>query len=174
MDINFACGSSWCSDDTNAGAKLREIFKCHHQAPLWNHSSAIYCVPSGAYNSSRSAGLGYFQLGCPAVPRVTSPCHSESFPVEALDVEGEFSIRECGALEDGGQEPLPAKERELGRCVCKGRACQPPPAPSGSAGLCLSICGLRTPEPVQPVGRPKARAQRPRAPSCSCVLGGER
>ena len=29
--------------------KLREIFKCHHQAPLWNYSFVIYYVPSETY-----------------------------------------------------------------------------------------------------------------------------
>lgn len=126
----------------------KEIFKCHHQAPLWNQSFVIYCVPSGTCNSSCSAGLEYFQLGCPAERHITSPCQFESFSVEMLEVEEEFSFLSgchpgsCTAEDNGKKQ----REQVASASACQapgfrdtrvstsGTLSQPPPAPSGHGG----------------------------------------
>lgn len=148
----------------------KEIFKCHHQAPLWNQSFVIYCVPSGTCNSSCSAGLEYFQLGCPAERHITSPCQFESFSVEMLEVEEEFSFlsgchpmssrimaqQKTTARSKGNRshQPLPARHQDLGTRVCLqvARCPNPHPLPLGTVGICLNICELKKPKQVQPVG----------------------
>lgn len=78
--INLGCDLPAAPMTGAARTKLREISKCHHQAPLRNCSFVIYYVPPGTYNSFCSAVLEGFQLGWPAGLHATSPCQWEIFP----------------------------------------------------------------------------------------------